>query len=207
MKNCTRAKRGTGVRAMFASATLCAIALASCGPGIILFPLYSKGGTVMDDNLAGSWEFSSDEDKPQKDCCWTFAKEGDHYIVHLPDADDHEDWVMKAHLVKLGGAVFLDVEAGDVKYSQTTQLSFPVIDVHMIGRVWINKDTAQIAMLDDAWVRDHGANATPPLRVVVRDDDIFVTSSTTELQAFATKNADNKDAFSEKYFLKRHAGN
>lgn len=208
MKTCERRVSRIGVRAIAVLAILCALVMASCGPGIILFPLYTKGGTVMDDNLAGKWEQSTGEKDATQNCCWTFTKEGDHYALHVPDFDEHLEVVMYARLVKLGDAMFLDVQgADDLKYTQNTQVGFPIVPVHMFGRVWIEKDAVRIAMLSDDWVKDNGAAAAPPLKVVVREGDVFVTSTTAELQVFAAKYAENKDAFSDKYFLKRQTGN
>ncbi len=181
------------------AAALCLV-LSGCGELMSLYPLYSKDVLTTDDNLIGSWEGidKGKDGKPdKKECCWVFAKDGDGYDLTIPNAEDGQIWLAKAHLVKLGGALFMDVEPRAPKYKHPTEIGFPSLDVHMIMRIWIEKDAFRMVSLDADDMKTAEVSGKSRLPYTNNKDDILLTGTTEQLQAFFTEHANDK-AFVDK---------
>jgi hypothetical protein len=207
---CEKCVKREGTRAILLCAMTLAVALSGCGLAVALFPLYDKTTVATDDSLLGRWDAIDKitNGSAKDECCWTIQKDGEHYILDIPDTVDKQEYISEVHLVKLGDAMFLDAEPADVTYSQTTQIAFPLVKTHLFGRIWIDKDSFRVAMLDEDWMKNAAKNGPAPLKFVVSDDDdVIITADTAELQTFAKKYANDTGAFSQTYDLKRHVGN
>jgi hypothetical protein len=196
-------------RGILLLAMIFAAGLSGCALSVALFPLYDKTTVTTNDALVGKWDYiDTTGSSKQTECCWTFEKEGDHYIAHIADTDDNQDWVSDVHLVKLGDTTFFDAEPGKITYSQMTQVAFPAEKTHLIGQMTIDKDTVKIAVLNEDWLEGLAEKGTPPVAMAVSDDeDVFLTAKTPELQAFVRKYANDTNAFPVAWELRRHSGN
>lgn len=209
MHKTASSKSGIRPRGILLVALVCATGLSGCALSVALFPLYDKTTVTTDDNLVGKWDYiDTTGASKQAECCWTFEKEGDHYIAHIVDTDENQDWVSEVHLVKLGDATFFDAEPGKISYSQMTQIAFPVEKTHLIGKMTIDKDSVKISVLNEDWLEGLAEKGTAPVALAVSDDeDVFLTAKTPELQAFARKYANDINAFPQAWELTRHKGN
>lgn len=203
----TRQNRGTkfGRCALLVAPLLFALLSIGCTNAYNLYPLHDKTVATTDDNLVGKWDgIDQKNGKEVRICCWTFEKDGDTYKAMVPDPDDKMEFVSTLHLVKLGDAIFVDAAGADLKYTHTTQVGFPQMKAHMFGRIWIDKDTLRFAMLDDVWLKETAKTGSPPLAFLEVDNDIVITATTAQLQAFARQYADDTKVFSDTYDLRRH---
>jgi hypothetical protein len=179
------------------------LCLGGCAPVMSLFSLYDKASLASNDQIVGNWESTDKDDKDRHDCCFVFAKSDDGYSMTIPDPDDKEIWYSTIHLVKLGDAIFVDIEPNSDKPEQTTRIPFPTMKVHTFGRIWIEKDSVRMELLDDDGMKAAVASGKTRLTYVNGDDGIALTSTTEQLQAFAREHADDKAAFSFEITLQR----
>jgi hypothetical protein len=182
--------------------TICLL-LGGCAPVMSLFSLYDKDSLTSDDRIVGNWEMIDDSNKDKSTCCMVFAKSGEGYSMTTPDDDDKQIWVSKAHLVKLGDAMFVDIEPNTEKPKQITRIPFPTSKIHMIGRIWIENDTVRMKLLDDDGMKRAVASGKTRLTYVNGDDGLVITATTGQLQDFALEHANDKDAFSFELNLRR----
>lgn len=190
---------------LFLTLLLAAIAYVGCVSAPALSPLYTKSVLVTDDNIVGRWDMLDQTDgKQTSECCMTITKTGDAYDLQMPDTDEKRIWESALHLAKLGDAIFLDAEGPEVKYSTTTKVAAPMLQVHAIGRIWIEKDSVRAELLNDDWLRDAAKSGSPALSFVEPDNQFVVTATTEQLQAFALKYANDTKAFSTELKLVRH---
>jgi hypothetical protein len=172
--------------------------LSGCGELMSLYPLYSKDVLATDDNLIGRWEGidkGKDGKTEKKECCWTFAKSDDGYTLSMKDAEHHEIMVSKVHLVRLGGTMFMDMEPGDVANKRTTEIGFPTLDVHMILRIWIEKDSLRLAIMDADAMKAAEVSGRTRLTFVYHKTGILLTATTEQLQTFFTEHAKDEGLF------------
>ncbi len=177
--------------------------LYGCVPVLSMFGIYDTSSLTNDDQLPGSWEIVYDNNKEEPDCCFIFTKSGNGYSMTVPDPDDKEIWYSMVHLVKLGDAMFVDFEPNTEKPAETTRVPFPATKVHVFGRIWIDKDSIRMGLLDDEGMKGAVASGKTRLTYVNGDDGVVLTSTTEQLQAFAREHADDKDAFSFEVNLRR----
>ena len=177
--------------------------LGGCAPVMSLFGLYDKASLTSNDQIVGNWEIVNDDNKDKADCCFVFVKSGEGYSMTVPDPDDKEIWLSTAHLVKLGDAMFVDIEPNSEKFEQTTRIPFPTMKVHTFGRIWIEKDSVRMELLDDDAMKIAVAKGKTRLTYVNGDDGLTLTSTTEQLQAFAREHAEDKEAFSVEVKLRR----
>jgi hypothetical protein len=177
--------------------------IGGCAPVMSLFSLYDKASLTSNDQIVGTWDIVNDDNKDKADCCFVFAKSDNGYSMTVPDTDDKEIWLSTAHLVKLGDAMFVDIEPSSDKPEQTVRIPFPTMKVHVFGRIWIEKDSVRMELLDDDGMKAAVASGKTRLTYVNGDDGLALTSTTEQLQAFAREHADDKDAFSFEIKLRR----
>jgi hypothetical protein len=184
---------------------LLAAACAGCVAAPSLAPLYTKPVIVNSDDLVGRWDMVDQTDGKQKsECCLTITKSDDGYDSQIPDDEEKQILDTTFHLVKLGDALFIDAEGASLQYSTTTKVSTPMLQVHAIGRIWIEKDSVRVELLDDDWLKSTAKSGAPALSFVEPDKQLVVTATTEQLQAFALKYANDTKAFSSELKLTRH---
>ena len=173
-----------------------ALSLTGCAPS--LHPFFTDEDVVFDEALLGVWISDSG-----KKCIITRSGDKDYELLYLDDAA----WRFEARLIELGGVRFLDLYPKPLgKDIGLYPENF--VPAHTLARVVIGKDSISIAMMDGGWLkRLSDQNQLDLAHERINDDMIALTAPTRELQAFALKNADNKDAFGEAAVLHRfHPG-
>jgi hypothetical protein len=186
--------------------------LNGCAPINSIFPLYLPEDTAFDSRLIGNWQPAlTDPDTFDKNSRWFITKSGKDkfYDFKWGTADAKGGFVAKARLVQLGANLFIDFEGDDdsleaPEKNQTANIApFPTISTHMIGRVWLEKDTLRIQFLSDDWIKKQVKAGTLSLAHVDPDGEPILIAKTDDLRKFMQAHADDTDALSEKYEFKR----
>jgi hypothetical protein len=186
---------------LFLAAVVLASIVAGCGPINSLQALYTKDDKVFEEALLGIWQYKAPESDEDKNARWTFEKSGNNYSYNFCGTSIERKACLRAQarLVRLGGAIFVDFE-GDTRdhdeASKNESMPFPIIPTHMIGRIWIEKDTVRIHMLEDGWINKHIKEGKFALAYTITDGETVLTAKTEELRKFAQDHADDEEAFS-----------
>lgn len=188
-----------------------AIFLNGCGPIASFFPLYKADDQVFETGLVGTWkpEKADPHNPDDKDTRWTFAKSEDEsfYDFKWGAVGAKGGFLAKARLVRIGSSLFVDFE-GDtgnkVMDSKDTMMPFPVMSVHMMGRVWLGNDSLEIHFLKEDWVKERIKAGSFPLSHLGENGDLILTASTDELRKFVQEHAEDKDALSDNYKFVRN---
>ena len=161
-----------------------AILLNGCGPIAAFFPLYKSDDKVFETGLVGTWKLEEpDPNNPDdKDTRWIFAKSENEnfYDFKWGAIGAKGGFVAKARLVRIGSGLFADFE-GDTGNKSTDSkdivMPFPIISVHMMGRVWLGKDNLEIHFLKDDWVKERIKAGSFPLSHLGQNGDLILTRS------------------------------
>jgi hypothetical protein len=169
-----------------------------------LHPLYTEDDCVFDSNLLGEWE-----DKNSSNT-WNFTKLDDNsYKLALVEDGVLSDFYI--HLVKLGDDLFIDFfpDSENMKCKVNDFFHIHEIYVHSFGKIKISENEVEVSMFDYDWIKElfkqnkiripHEVQKYPGSN----EENILLTASTEELQAFVKKYADDKNAFIEPDILKR----
>jgi len=183
-----------------------AILLNGCGPIESFFPLYKADDKVFETGLLGTWKVEKPDpnDPDDKNTRWTFAKSGDEtfYDFKWGTVGGKGGFLAKARLARIGSSLFADFE-GDTDNkamdSKDTMMPFPVIPVHMMGRVWLGRDSLEIHFLKDDWVKDRIKAGSLSLSHLGENGDLILTASTDELRKFMQEHAEDEEALSDNY--------
>lgn len=183
-----------------------AILLNGCEPIASFFPLYKADDKAFETELLGTWKLEKpDPSNPDdKNTRWTFAKsEAENFYDFKWGAVEAEGgFLAKARLVRIGPNLFADFE-GDTDNkameSKDAMMPFPVMPVHMMGRVWLRKDSLEIHFLKDDWVKEQIKAGSFSLSHLGEGGDLILTAGTDELRKFMQEHAEDEDALSENY--------
>jgi hypothetical protein len=194
---------------LFLGATMALVLfLAGCGPATSLFPLFAKGETEFDERLLGDWRMQEGAsfthgDKSER---MVFLKSADstEYEVTLFDFDNKGvNLAMTAIIVRLGTFFFIDFGTPDIDKRKFKEIPFPTIESHLFGRIYVQKDSVRLELLNDEWVREQGKAGTLSLPTLETADELVISASTEELRKFALEHTEDTKAFSEHYSLRR----
>jgi hypothetical protein len=197
----TAKKRGPN---LFLSIAM-AMALVSCEPQAVLFPLYTEKDLVTDDNLVGTWADGEGG-------IYTFEQSAEHKALYLVSFEvEHVKMLSDVHLLRLGDYLFIDLTANYDRFPEEAKakglrVPYPLASVHNFGRIRIDPAGAYISMalLDNDWVRRQQEEHTLGLDVLWPEDyEGILVSPTLKLQEFARQHAEDKSAFSFKVTLCR----
>jgi len=169
------------------------LGLTGCIPSIN--PLYSEEDLVFVPELLGTWT------DPKSNETWTFAQKNETAYV-LTHADSNHRADFRAHLVKLGETIFLDLYP--VKRDTDDYLyQMHVFPVHTFSKININSDQLTIAMLDLVWLKKNIDSNEIAIEHAKANETILLTAPTQELQAFMLKHAKEEAAFSDPLVLQK----
>jgi hypothetical protein len=145
-----------------------------------LQPLYTEKDLIFEPQLLGMWV----EEGDKSDDLLIFQKYEDNaYSVRFGD-----QLKLRAHLMKLGGELFLDVTPAE------TDDAFN-IPGHLFVKIRVNGDTLQTALIESDWAV-HAADAgTLGLSHVRIGSKVVLTAPPKELQAFVTRYASDGSVF------------
>ncbi len=159
-----------------------AILLAGCDDVVSLYPLYDDRTLVFEPALLGSW---TEGDSGER---WTFEQAGEK-TYRLTVTDSKETTEITAHLVELGGLLFLDLaeeEAGATG-----------IQGHMFGLVRVERDSLRLGFLKSGWLAKKlkQEQALPFLAAPKGEGRMVMVAPTRELQYFILRHALDPEAF------------
>lgn len=169
--------------------------LAGCSPVGSLQPLFTEKDIVFEPGLVGTWEHGDET--------WKFERAGNAYALVYTGVDDHRKFSanFQAHLVRLSGALFLDLfpdttgaVAGNGAYE------FAVAPVHLVAKARLDKDALSIALMEADWFRQETAATKQFAHVLVKrgsDQQVFLTCPTAQVQALVVKYAANEKAWKD----------
>jgi hypothetical protein len=188
-----------------------------------LQPLFTRQTLVFDEQLLGTWAEGADD----PEVSWQFSRLESSVADALPDdlktvsdkvyrlnLRDKEGrrGALLAALVKLDGKLFLDVfadkfpsGADDVEEMDLFYNAFLFVRAHTFIRVNLTEAELTLRLTNDDKLQtllDADPNA---IASVAADDRIVLTGSTTALQAFVTKYADDERVFADEIVLKRQS--
>jgi uncharacterized protein YceK len=154
------------------------LVLTGCASVVTLNPLYTgEHDLVQDLPIEGAWEDGED--------VWAITRHRDGYTLIDNDGDR-----LKAHLVRIGDARYLDVEPAE-KPPLT-------MAVHMILKVSIEDGKLCVAVMDSDWFR----NELRTVGVETRDA-LLLTASTAELRRIVEQYGGDARAFGDTSRMKR----
>lgn len=196
-------------RALSAIVIALSLLLLGCGPAKSLFPLFTDSDQLFDGNAVGEWrevpgqEQNGFDDSPNTR--WIVQKTQDRLSYDFSVIEFGKAGAINstARLVKLGDALFVDFGPGSETAGASQEISYPQLEAHAIGRIWIEKDDIRIRLLDEKWAQDRIHDGTFPLSSIDTKSDLVITATTEQLRRFASENAENMKAFSVEHHLVR----
>lgn len=187
-----------------------ALLLNSCGPVASFFPLYKADDKVFESGLVGIWRLAEpDPNNPdEKNERWAFVKSGDEvsYNLKLGTVASNGGMLAKVRLTRIGSGLFADFEGdtgNEALESKEAIIAFPVMETHMMGRVWLQKDSLEIRCLGDDWVKRSIKSGRFALSHLGENGDLILTADTDEFRKFMQEHAEDKEALSEDFKLVR----
>ncbi len=165
--------------------------LAGCIPVGTIHPLFTEKEVVFDPGILGTWNSQDDEDGH-----WTVSQAGNQaYQFTFTAATEDSSLTYDVRLVRLRNLLFVDGLLREVRDKGEDGLAIGTVPAHIFGRIYIEGDNLRLAMLDDEWLKKAIAENRVKIGHETMGDTIVLTASTAELQQFALKYAENKDAF------------
>lgn len=173
-------------------------AVPGCLPPRALNPFYTAADLVLDHRLVGTF----DEDDDGVDAIRIRAPVGADSVYTLEDPDPGSTSVpLAGRLFRLGGSLWLDISS--TRHLGDDWLFAPL---HCVCRVEFPEDGLELRCLEGQWLRERIAAGTAEPMVVLADDEIVLTGTTEELQAFLLRHRDDPAAFPAELRLQRVAG-
>ena len=139
-----------------ATRLFCYLAMLAClsGCAVSVHPLHTNDVLVSEPSLAGTWEAVADGDGRRKNTSLTFRKCENENGEAMPGSYDlemvrgKEVSLWKAHLVKLGDDLYLDMCPSKVVVKPQTHREF-MLPLHMICRLTVAQDKLTIQYRHD----------------------------------------------------------
>ena len=181
--------------------------LGGCGPVFSLFPLYNKKDIVAQDQILGRWMGSDIPKKKDNTDSWTTPsywefKKAEDGAYHLSVSDvktGKMQMLSDIHFLRLGGNLFLDVEAQEHDADSQSLDFFPAVKAHFFGRVFFEDDRVRIELLDADWCQAAILQKGIHLDFGYPESVLVLTANTDDLQKFAIEYGNDTDAFSHGY--------
>jgi hypothetical protein len=192
------------------AAVLLALLLIGCEPADCIYPLYNANDTASDDRLLGTWQpVAKDTDSPDRDQRWNFvhSKDDNFYDFTLGAVGQKGGFAAKVRLVGIGHYLFVDFK-GDFDRTLGSDkldnlMAYPAVPTHGIGRIWLERDSLRIHFFKDDWTKDQMKAGTLTLAHLDVGGYPLITATTEDLRKFMQAHAEDTDALSENYELKR----
>lgn len=184
------AKKMCGTRILVSMGLV--LLLAACGPES-RNSLFTEKNLVFDPALVGTWAGEGEIYTCER------LRDKTYKIIHTALRDRTQSRY-QAQLGQLGEFLFLDVVPEEPEVKEGPQ------QAHMFFRLWMQGDDLGVVGLDDDWVKKMIASGKIKLsyeRVGKEQNDIVLTASTADLQAFVMKYAEDEQAFPEPMKLRR----
>src|SRR5262245_44765159 len=163
------------------------LAMAGCvAPA--LHPFFTKENIVFNETLLGGWIMDTGEK-----CLITKSDENHYELLYVSDATAR----FEARLIELDGVTFLDLYPKPMSEGNGLLLA-NFVPTDTIARVTVSKDSISIALMDGDWLKQlSDQNQLDLAHARLDDERIVLTAPTRELQVFALRHANTKEAFGE----------
>lgn len=165
------------------------LALTGCFPPRALNPFYTSADLTTDDRLVGIFDEVDSPGDPIR--IRRSDEQAEVYLLGAVDPDKH-DASFAGRLFGLGGSLYLDIAPNRVLEGGDADFFAPL---HWVCRVTFVADGMELKCLDEEWLRERIAAGTAEPMAMLVDDEIILTGTTEELQAFVLRHADDPDAF------------
>lgn len=153
-----------------------------------LHQLYTEKDLVFEEKLLGTWT----KDGENNDT-WMFQKAGENSYF-LIETEKGAPARFEAHLVKLGRYLFLDISPSEMD-TKNDFYKFHHIPVHTFSRIWLERNTFHLGMLDNDWLRDMIEQKKIDIRHEREEKAILLTAQTEDLQKLVVQYAEDPKAF------------
>ncbi len=176
---------------------LTAVLLTGCVPQT-LFPLHNDDTLAFEPLLLGVWAEDDDDER------WTFSAHQPHSYRLVHRDGEGRAAAFEAHLVDLGGELFLDLLPADPGEDWNGLFSLHVLRVHTFMHVVVDEEELQLTFMNLDWLRDYLEENPSALRHrTIEEDQVLVIAPTQELQDFVIEHLSTEGAFDEPGILKR----
>ncbi|MFC2170976.1 hypothetical protein ACFLQJ_03245, partial [Calditrichota bacterium] len=162
-----------------------------------LHPLYTDQDVIFDPDLVGCW---SDEGSKEK---WDFSKQDEKQYRLVYSDDKGISGTFVVHLLKIDGNMFMDLYPDDPGLKLNDFYQWHLLGVHNFIYVKQIMPTLQMSFPEMDWLEDLIEANPEAIRHEMIDDDVVLTASTMELQAFWLKHLDTEAAFADPSNMKR----
>jgi len=156
-------------------------------PARSIFPLLTPAEHVFPPALSGKWVLVEESSRDTV----TFINSGDECIIQSPAEGEgtapYQEY--QAYTRQLGEYWYLDT------YPKSSDIPAHTLPIHMIHRFQVLGDTLKIASLEMEWLRELTKRQALSLPHLILDDEVILTASTAELQAFVQQHAADPGAF------------
>ncbi len=177
------------------------------------YPLYTEKDLFANDILTGEWLETEDENAALEDVdgIWTFEhpyidknksdeRDSLSYVLTLKTKQDEGfvESVFDVHLIKLGGAYFLDFYLHDFLGGDNLTLGdFHIVPVHTFAKLTVTDNGLFINWFNPDWLEELIRQNKIRIHHEDNDDFILLTAKPNELQKFVAKYVNSKEAFEE----------
>lgn len=187
---------------------LLAALLGGCVPVMSLHSLYTEEDVVFKENLVGTWVDNPDSPKTTWEFSRAGAKEKAYKLVYSDDEGKKGSFVV--HLVKLGNRLFLDVlpsqfpsEQQDWEKMKWAYNFFFFVPAHTFIKIDSIEPKLKMRRTINDEMKELFKEEPNAVKHELVEDEIILTASTKELQAFVLKYAYDIRVFPAKIVLTR----
>ena len=186
--------------------------LGGCIPS--LHPLYTKDKLVEVKELSGLWtpenqgnfqvSYKSESGQPES---WKFNYVGDKAYRLIHQDEQGVQAAFDVHVIKLGKNYFIDFYPSNSEeglspvvsdiYKMNSMQQVHLLPVHTFAKLELTSTEMKISMFDPDFVGDLLEHQQIRIKHENTANGFVLTASSEELQKFAEKYADNKEAFLE----------
>lgn len=186
--------------------------LTGCLPS--LQPLYTTDKLVLLNGLTGVWQAENggtdQNGTSKKPEVWTFRKEEDKSYLLIHEDEDGFVAALDVHVVKLGSHYFMDFYPGQLPNDETINsvgkivqdplqmnsfLQLHLLAVHTFAKIELSAKKLKINMFDPDFLKNLLEGQQIRIKHEKIDDDYILTASSSDLQKFVEKYAEEEEAF------------
>jgi hypothetical protein len=172
--------------------------VAGCVPS--LHALYTEETTTFELGLLGVWEQGKGES------LWEFSRKGTNTYSLAYTDNQGKAGQFEVRLVTIGERQFLDLYPEDPKEIENPYYKFHLFRVHTFLKLSIDRSALQLAGMNPTWLKTKLEADPTAIQHERVNNQIVITALPKDLQAFAYRYADDKEAFSAVITLKRIKG-
>jgi len=185
-------------KSVFAIVLAALTVLAGCVP--CLRAIYTDEGVVFKPELVGVWS------QPHQKETWQFTAAGEKSYRLVQTDKEGRKGAFSAHLVKLEGALFLDLspETKDLPGNNFSRCY--LYPLHTFFLVEELGSALRLSAMDGKWLEKCLKRNPAAIRHERIKGSIMLTASTAELQEFLIKHSKTEGAFGTGLNMKRHPG-